>query len=221
MLRILVCLSFITVFAFSGCREERVEKVAVPTTPAAIPAKRTIVFFGDSLTAGQGLSREQAFPAVIEQKIQREQLPFQVLNAGVSGETTAGGLRRLDWVLRDAVHVFVLGLGANDGLRGFDLGETKRNLAAIVDLVRSKYPQAVIVLLGMKMPPNFGPDYTTRFENLYREIASEKRLPLVPFLLDGVGGITAMNQSDGVHPTAEGQKRMAENVWAVLRPLLR
>lgn len=194
---------------------------AAPPPPAVAPPK-TIVFFGDSLTAGYGLDAPErdAFPALIQQRIAAAHLPYRVVNAGVSGETTAGGLRRVDWVLRAPVDVFVLALGGNDGLRGIDPTVTRANLQAIVDRVRAKYPAAQIVLAGMQMPANLGPRFTTAFRQLFPDLAEKNHLTLVPFLLAGVGAVPALNQADMIHPNAQGHRLVADNVWRVLEPLL-
>jgi len=179
-----------------------------------------IMFYGTSLTAGLGLEQEQAYPALIQKKIDSLDLPYQVVNAGLSGETTAGGRSRLDWVLNQEVDVFVLELGANDGLRGVPVAESRRNLQAIIDAVREKNPNVKIILTGMQMPPNMGREYTRDFSNMFPELAEENDILLIPFLLENVGGIPELNQGDGIHPTAEGQKIMAETVWEVLKPEL-
>ena len=182
---------------------------------------RTIIFFGDSLTAGYGLdSPDAAFPALIQQKIDAAGLPWRCVNAGLSGETTAGGLRRLDWILRQPVDIFVIELGANDGLRGIPVESSRANLQAMIDRIRGRYPHVIVVLAGMKLPPNLGGDYTLRFAAMYPDLARANHLTLVPFLLDGVGGVTSLNQADGIHPTAEGHQIVAETVWRVLQPLL-
>jgi acyl-CoA thioesterase-1 len=190
--------------------------------PAARAAEtKTILFFGDSLTAGLGLaSPGQAYPALIQKKIDAAGLPWRVVNAGLSGETTAGGLRRLDWVLREPVAIFVLALGGNDGLRGLPPAATRANLQAIIDRVRARDPGVRIILAGMEMPRNLGPDYTRAFAAVYPELAAQNRLALIPFLLAGVGGRPELNQADGIHPTAAGHAIVAENVWKVLKPLL-
>ena len=179
-----------------------------------------ILFFGNSLTAGYGLDAEEAFPALIQDKLDSLGLPYTVVNAGLSGETTAGGKSRISWVLKQNVEIFVLELGANDGLRGIPLKETRQNLQAIMDTVRIKNPDTKIVLTGMQLPPNLGQDYTGEFKNIFPELAQENKVTLVPFLLENVGGIPELNQQDGIHPTAEGQKILANNVWEVLKPLL-
>ncbi len=182
--------------------------------------EKTIVVLGDSLAAGLGVEREAAFPSVIQQKIERAKLPYQVLNAGSSGDTTAGGLRRLAWVLKRRPDVFILELGGNDGLRGLAPEETEKNLRTIIDRVRAKNPKVKIILAGMQMPQNMGAEYRTAFESLFPRVATEKKVFLIPFLLDGVGGVAALNQADLIHPNVEGHKRVAENVWAILLPLI-
>ncbi len=183
---------------------------------------KTLVFFGDSLTAGYGLDDpDDAYPSLIQQKIDEARLPWHVVNAGLSGDTTAGGLRRLDWVLKQKTDMIVLALGANDGLRGVRFEATAANLRAMIERIRRQRPGTIIVLAGMKMPTNLGPDYTKAFAGIYPALAREYKLPLIPFLLEGVGGHPELNQADGLHPTVEGQKIVAENVWAVLEPLLK
>lgn len=183
---------------------------------------QTIVFFGDSLTAGYGLDDPftHAFPALIEQKVQEANLPYRVVNAGLSGETSAGGLRRVDWVLRQSIDIFVLALGANDGLRGIEPAVTRENLQGIIDRVRAKNPDVKIVLAGMNMPPSMGADYVREFAEVFPDLAKKNQTAFVPFLLEGVGGRRALNQPDQIHPTEAGHVILAENVWKVLRPLL-
>jgi acyl-CoA thioesterase-1 len=182
--------------------------------------KKVILFYGTSLTAGMGLDPNDAFPAVIQGKIDSLSLPYEVVNAGLSGETTAGGKNRINWVLNQKVDVFVLELGANDGLRGVPLTETKSNLQAIIDVVKEKNPHTKIVLVGMEIPPNMGEDYTSEFRSIFPDLAKKNKLELVPFLLQNVGGVKELNQQDDIHPTAEGQKILANNVWKVLKPVL-
>lgn len=183
---------------------------------------RTLLFFGDSITAGYGLDDPagEAYPAVIQGKIDAAGLPWRVVNAGLSGETSSGGLRRVDWILRQPVDVFVLALGANDGLRGVDPALIRANLEAIIAKVRARSPSAMIVLAGMKMFTNMGEDYTRAFAAVFPEVAARERVPLIPFLLEGVGGRPELNQGDGMHPTAAGDRMVADNVWRVIRPLL-
>jgi acyl-CoA thioesterase-1 len=181
---------------------------------------KTILFFGNSLTAGYGLDPSEAFPALIQKKLDSLNMPYKVVNAGVSGETSSGGDSRIDWILQQPVDVFILELGANDGLRGIPTTETKKNLQSIIDKVKAKYPEAKLVLAGMQIPPNMGKAYATSFMNLYPELAGENKMALVPFLLQGVGGEASLNLPDGIHPTAEGHRILAENVWSVLKQVL-
>ncbi|WP_372767984.1 arylesterase [Lutibacter sp.] len=181
-------------------------------------ATKTILFFGNSLTAGYGLDDvNDAFPAIIQTKIDSLSLDYTVINSGLSGETTAGGKSRINWVLNQKIDVFVLELGANDGLRGIPLKETSKNLQAIIDAVLKKNPKTKIILAGMQLPPNMGQDYIREFKTIFPELAEKNELHLIPFLLKDVGGIPALNQADGIHPTVEGQKILAKNVWAVLQ----
>lgn len=189
--------------------------------PVASARKQTILFYGNSLTAGYGVEPSQAFPALIGRKVDSAGLNYTIINAGLSGETTAGGRSRISWVLRQPVAVFVLELGGNDGLRGLPLAATRQNLQAIMDTVRRKNPQATIVLAGMQIPPNLGTEYTREFRDLFKELADKNKAILIPFLLEGVGGIAKLNQSDGIHPTPAGHKIVAETVWGVLQPVLK
>ncbi|MBE2214558.1 MAG: arylesterase [Opitutaceae bacterium] len=186
----------------------------------ATEARPAVVFFGDSLTAGYGLDPEEAYPAVLATRMREAGLTLDVVNAGLSGDTTAAGLRRTAWVLRRPIAVFVLALGGNDGLRGIPPQETERNLQAIIDAVRQAQPHARLVLAGMQSPPNMGPDFTTAFRDIFPRLAKKNAVPFVPFLLAGVAGVPELNQPDGIHPTAEGQRRIAEIVWPVLEPVL-
>jgi acyl-CoA thioesterase-1 len=181
---------------------------------------RTIIFFGDSLTAGSGLDPDEAFPALIQRKLDEAGRPWRVVNAGLSGETTAGGLRRLDWVLRQPVDIFVIELGGNDGLRGIPPEISRANLQAMIERIRARHPRVTVVLAGMQMPTNMGPDYTRLFAAMYPELAEKNKAVLIPFLLEGVGGVASLNQADGIHPTAEGHCVVAENVWRVIKDLL-
>lgn len=183
--------------------------------------RKTILFLGNSLTAGYGLDRAQAFPALIREKIDSLGWNFEVINAGQSGDTTAGGLRRLDWSLSRKVHVLVLELGANDGLRGIAPKVTRQNLQAIIDRTKEQNPNVKVVLAGMQMPPNLGGDYASRFRAIFPDLAKKNDALLIPFLLEGVGGVRELNLPDGIHPDAEGHKVVAENVWKVMKPLLR
>jgi acyl-CoA thioesterase I len=181
---------------------------------------KTIIFFGDSLTAGYGLDPDEAYPALIQQKLDQAGRPWRVVNAGLSGETTAGGLRRLDWILRQRVDIFVIELGGNDGLRGIAPESSRANLQIMIERVRAKYPHVVIVLAGMQLPTNMGPEHTRRFALIYPELARTNPITLITFLLDRVGGVPSLNQADGIHPTAEGHKIVADTVWRALQPLL-
>jgi acyl-CoA thioesterase-1 len=180
------------------------------------------VFFGDSLTAGYGLTdpTTDAYPALIQEKIEQAHLDWRVVNAGLSGETSAGGLRRIDWILRQPVDVFVLALGGNDGLRGISPAVTRSNLQQILDRVRAKNPKAKLVVAGMQMPSEMGADYTRAFQEIFPEVAEKSGAAFVPFLLEGVGGRSDLNQPDRIHPTSQGHAVVAETVWKVLRPLL-
>lgn len=189
--------------------------------PVASSKKGVVLFYGNSLTAGYGVEPSQAFPALVGQKIDSAGLNYTVVNAGLSGETTAGGKSRIGWVLRQPVAVFVLELGGNDGLRGLPLADTRKNLQAIMDTVRQKSPQATIVLAGMQIPPNMGTTYTKEFRGLFKELAMKNNAVLIPFLLENVGGIPKLNQPDGIHPTPAGHKIVANTVWKVLRPVLK
>ncbi|WP_239970531.1 arylesterase [Confluentibacter citreus] len=187
---------------------------------ATISKDKVILCFGNSLTAGMGLDVEEAFPAVIQHKLDSLGLSYKVINAGISGETTAGGKNRVEWILNQKVDIFVLELGANDGLRGIPPNETKNNLQAIIDVVKEKNPDTEIILAGMQMPPNLGEDYTTKFKTIFPELAEKNNIKLIPFLLENVAGIPELNQGDGIHPTVQGQKILAENVWVVLKDIL-
>ncbi len=179
-----------------------------------------VVFFGDSLTAGFGLDPDLAFPALVQELISERGWTYRVVNAGVSGETSSGGLRRIDWLLRQDVDVLVLELGANDALRGTDLALTAENLQGIIDRARDRYPDVEVVLAGMQVPPNLGADYTEAFAALFERLAEDNDAHLIPFLLADVGGVRELNLADGIHPNAEGHRRVADNVWAVLAPIL-
>lgn len=189
-----------------------------------IPTKRQdqkkIVFFGDSITAGYGINIEQAFPAIIQAKLDELEKPYEVINAGLSGETTAGGLQRIDWLLRLKPDIFMLELGGNDGLRGLSLDQTRANLKAMIDKIRAANKDTIIVLAGMQIPPNLGQAYTEEFRDLYAEIAQSEDVLLLPFLLEGVGGEKELNLSDGIHPNARGHEIVAETVWDFLAPLI-
>ena len=188
--------------------------------PLATPktTRQRIVILGDSLTAGLGLDPSQAYPTLVQQKIDADRLPFDVSNAGVSGYTSAGGLSRLDWAIGDGASILIVALGGNDALRGLPVHELARNLSTIIE--RAQARKIRVVLAGMEAPPNFGQGYVVSFHQVYPDLARKYHLPLVPFLLQNVAGIDTLNQRDGIHPTAEGARIVADNVWAVLRPML-
>ena len=207
----------------AGPAAEKPAATAAPAAPAPAATKATtkrLLFFGNSLTAGLGVEPEQAFAGLIGQKIDSLGLPYEVINAGLSGETTAGGRSRVGWILKQPVDIFVLELGGNDGLRGLPLSATRQNLQGIIDTVRRRSPGAQIVLAGMQIPPNLGPAYARDFKAIYQELATQNKLVLIPFLLEGVGGDRTLNQPDGIHPTPAGHRIVARTVWATLGPLV-
>ncbi|MEX0724142.1 MAG: arylesterase [Gracilimonas sp.] len=181
---------------------------------------KTILFFGDSITAGLGVDKSQAFPALIQNRIDSLGLNYEVINGGSSGETSAGGLRRIDWTLQRHIDIMILELGGNDGLRGIDLNSTKENLQQIIDKVQAKNPNVDIILAGMQVPPNLGQVYTRQFEDIYPDLAEENNLPLIPLIMDKIGGDEELMQSDGLHPTPEGHKVIAETVWERLKLII-
>ncbi len=221
--------SFFMMWLSSGCNYSApTEKPAIAPVPTLVEnekaefkeTRKNIVFFGNSLTAGYGVDPSEAFPALIQAKLDSLNLPYQVINAGLSGETSAGGNTRIDWILRQPLYIFVLELGGNDGLRGIPLSETSGNLQTIIDKVRGKYPSSKIILAGMQIPPNMGEKYASEFRTLFQQLAARNKIFLIPFLLEGVGGVPILNQQDGIHPNVQGHKIVAENVWKVLRPML-
>ena len=213
----------LAIAALAACKDSpRTASSSVPPAPAASETARArVVFLGTSLTAGLGLDASQAYPALIQQKIDSAGLRFEAVNAGVSGETSAGALRRIDWVLQEPLAVLVIETGANDGLRGQDIDSLESNIQAIIDRASAQRPRPRIVLVGMRMLSNYGSDYIRRFAAIYPELARRDGLPLVPFLLDGVAGVDSLNQADQIHPTAAGQRILAETVWRTLEPVLR
>jgi acyl-CoA thioesterase I len=219
-----VSIFMVSVLLFAACNNNKSsEQDAQNTTakPDSSSGEKTVLFFGDSLTAGYGLDdASQAFPGVVQNKIDSAKLHYKVINAGVSGETSAGGKGRINWILKQKVDVFVLELGANDGLRGIPVHETVQNLQSIIDTVKTKYPKAKLVVLGMQVPPNMGTTYAYSFKAIFPELAAKNNMALVPFLLKGVGGVPSLNQKDGIHPTAEGAKIVGNNVWDVLQGVL-
>ena len=212
----------LVVVALLGCGGEDRERAAgeAAPPPRAEGERGRIVFLGTSLTAGLGIDPESAYPALIQQKLDSAGLPYTAVNAGVSGETSAGALRRIDWVFREPVSVLVIETGANDGLRGLDPDTLRANLQAIIDRARRQQPELRIVLIGMRALPNYGFGYAGRFREVYTDLAEEHDLPLVPFLLDGVAGVQSMNQADMLHPTPAGHRVMAETVWEVLEDVV-
>jgi acyl-CoA thioesterase-1 len=194
-------------------------RLAAPARQSVAETRAEIIFLGDSLTAGLGLDVPLSFPSLIQQRLDQRGLPFAVVNAGVSGDTSAGGLRRLEWSLQGNPRVLIVALGGNDGLRGLPPEELKKNLAAIIEAGQRAGLQ--VILAGMEAPPNNGPDYTARFRRVYPELAKAYDIPLIPFLLQGVAGDPALNQADGIHPNPEGARRVAETVWSALEPVLK
>ncbi len=217
LLPVLVCLA-----ACSSQETSSPSETPVSEAPekASSSQKKTILFFGNSLTAGYGLDPSEAYPALIQEKIDSLGLNYQVVNAGLSGETTAAGAERVDWILKQEIDIFVLELGGNDGLRGIATTETEKNLQKIIDKVRAKYSEVKILLTGIEVPPNMGEAYANDFRQVFKKIAAQNKVVFLPFLLEGVGGEPELNQPDGIHPTAEGQKIVAENVWEKLKPML-
>lgn len=228
---------FITVLLLVSCGDSKTEtttKTQQPVTQSqdtvsgkkisesvTKEATKTILCFGDSITAGYGLDNtNEAYTGVLQQKIDSLGLEYTVINSGVSGETTAGGKSRIDWVIKQQPNIFILELGANDGLRGVALTETRSNLQAIITTVKEKSPETTIILAGMQLPPNMGSEYTTEFKALFKDIATKNNIEFIPFILENVGGIASLNQRDGIHPNVEGHKIVAKNVWEVLKPLL-
>lgn len=184
------------------------------------PKPKVILFLGDSLTAGYGITTDKAFPAIAGELLNRKGKTVKVLNAGISGDTSAGGLARIDWVLKQPVDVLFLELGANDGLRGLPVESTEKNLQAIIDKARAKNKDIRIVLAGMMVPPNMGPEYSGKFRDVFIRLAAKNRCERIPFLLEGVGGISQLNQADGIHPTVEGHKIIGERVAKVLEKMI-
>jgi acyl-CoA thioesterase-1 len=218
---LLICM---VCFSFSCNEDKKAEQqAAAKPTEEAAPAlkKKTIIFFGDSLSAGYGLDEPTlAFPGLIQRKLDSLKMDYQVVNAGVSGETSSGGVGRIDWILNQPVDVFILELGANDGLRGIPVETTAKNLQTIMDSVKSKNPSVKIILAGMQVPPNMGAKYANAFKAIFPTLAEKNKVALIPFLLEGVGGEPALNQADGIHPNEEGHRKVAEVVWKSLNGIL-
>src|SRR5687767_7325738 len=207
MVKVAAVLMMMTALVTAGCNSNDKKQAADGTNSntkdtARVTSTRTILFFGNSLTAGYGLDVSEAFPALIQAKIDSLNLPYKVINAGLSGETSAGGKNRIGWLLRQKVDIFVLELGANDGLRGIPVKETRKNLQDIIDSVKTKNPDTKMIMTGMQVPPNMGNAYATAFRNIFPELAKKNNMALVPFVLEGVGGVPELNQGDGIHPTA-------------------
>ncbi len=205
--------------ACGGAPEKKQEERKDTSTRDTV-ARKKLVFFGNSLTAGYGLDPEEAFPARTQTKIDSLGLPYEVINAGLSGETSAGGLTRVDWILQQKPDVFVLELGANDGLRGIPVESTRKNLQAILDKVKAANPAVKLVIAGMMVPPNMGATYARNFQSIFPELARNNNATLIPFLLEGVAGEQQLNLQDGIHPTAEGHQLVANSIWTYLQPLL-
>ena len=201
----------------SGSSTDKVSAEEMTSEDSKAEEVPVVLFFGTSLTAGLGLDTTEAYPALIQKKMDSLGMDYSVVNAGLSGETTASGLNRLDWVFKQNVDVLVIELGANDGLRGVSLKETKSNLEQIINTAREKNPEVKIILAGMQIPPNMGEEYTSEFRSLFPDLAEQYNLELIPFLLEGVAGDPKLNQEDVIHPTAEGQQILANNVWKVLK----
>ncbi len=222
-----ICL-LIAVFVIFSCEQKQKNEEAgqqQSTEPTTAPeeneqTENTIIFYGNSITAGYGLDMSEAFPALIQERLDSLGYNYHVINAGLSGETSSGGLSRIDWVLKTPVDVFVLELGGNDGLRGIPLDETEKNLGLIIEKVKQSNPQVKIIVAGMQIPPNMGQEYTDRFKGIFPKLAESQQTAFIPFILDGVGGIPELNLPDGIHPTPEGHKIVMENVWSALLPII-
>ena len=219
----LVCLWSVVACRKGDGNAGRASTQPIQPAPSAVPAdnRPVVLFFGTSLTAGLGLEPDEAYPTLIQRKLDSAGLAFRAVNAGLSGETSAAGLRRIDWILQQPVAVLVLELGANDALRGLELQAAKNNLQEIIDHTRAKYPDVRLVVAGMEAPPNLGARYTREFRQIFVDLARENHAALIPFLLEGVGGVDSLNQRDGIHPNVAGERIVARNVWKVLEPILR
>ena len=218
---LLFCLS-ISFFACQQAADKPKSEQSTTTDTPTTVTKKNILFFGNSLTAAYGLDDvSKGFVSLIQERVDSLNLAYRCINSGLSGETTAGGSQRVEWVIsQQPVDIFVLELGANDALRGLKVEESVKNLQSIIDKVKAKYPSVQIVLAGMEAPPNMGKTYTNNFHNIYPTLAEKNKLPLIPFILEGVGGVPSLNQKDGIHPTAEGNKIIVETIWTTLKPLL-
>jgi acyl-CoA thioesterase-1 len=219
--RFVLVATLVIVLPLTACSQPArpaVERVVVAKEAAPSSALPRIVFLGDSLTAGLGLAVEQSVPSLIQARLNAEGYPYEVVNAGVSGDTSAGGLRRLDWSLDGNVDVLVIELGANDGLRGLPVAQLKQNLDEIISRATSR--GITVVLTGMEAPPNYGPAYTSEFRQIFQDLANAHDVVFVPFFLEGVAGVADLNQSDGIHPNAAGARVIEANIWQVLEPIL-
>jgi acyl-CoA thioesterase-1 len=220
----LIILLFISSFGLFSCSSEKKEESKTQLEEAnsstVLSDQKIILFYGNSLTAGYGIDADDAFPGLTQTRIDSLGLDYKVINGGLSGETTAGGLSRLDWFLEDKPEIFILELGGNDGLRGIAITETKSNLLAMVDKVRAKFPETKIILAGMQIPPNMGQEYSNEFKEIFPAVAKEKNIALIPFLLQSVGGIPELNLPDGIHPTEEGHQIVFETIWPYIQPEL-
>lgn len=218
-------LALVTACGDSSKKPAADAQVPMQSTPAAAaeatPARKRVLFVGTSLTAGLGLDPDSAYPAVLQQLADSNNLRVTMVNAGLSGETSAGALRRVEWLLQEPADVVVIETGANDGLRGLDPDSTKANLVGIIRAVRAHNPDVRILLAQMEAPPNLGPRYTRAFHDVFLNVARDEAVTLIPFFLDGIAGVPEMNQPDGIHPTEEGARRAARNMWRTLSPLLR
>lgn len=219
-LRILGLILLASGWMACGSEEQKKEAQQEVAATQKKLADKKLVFFGNSLTAGYGLNPEEAFPSRTQVKIDSLELGYEVINAGLSGETSAGGLTRIDWILQQKPDIFVLELGANDGLRGIPVAETRKNLQGILDKVKAANPEVKLVVAGMMVPPNMGPEYAKDFQSIFPELAKTNNATLIPFLLDGVAGERSLNLADGIHPTAEGHQMVANSIWKYLQPLL-
>jgi acyl-CoA thioesterase-1 len=219
----------VAAIALSGCGRQNTpapadDQRAAPAASAAASSpdgsnRPKIVALGDSLTAGLGLLETQAYPSLLQEKLDQDGYSWEVVNAGVSGDTTAAGLQRFDWALQQGdVRILILELGANDGLRGLPVDEMKKNLAEIIERARDR--RIAVLLAGMEAPPNYGPEYASSFREAYRDLAHDYRLTFVPFMLDKVAGISSLNQSDGIHPNIQGTQIVADTLWTALRPMI-
>jgi acyl-CoA thioesterase-1 len=220
----LIILLFISSFGLFSCSSEKKEESKTQLEEAnsstVLSDQKIILFYGNSLTAGYGIDADDAFPGLTQTRIDSLGLDYKVINGGLSGETTAGGLSRLDWFLEDKPEIFILELGGNDGLRGIAITETKSNLLAMVDKVRAKFPETKIILAGMQIPPNMGQEYSNEFKEIFPAVAKEKNVILIPFLLENVGGIPELNLPDGIHPTEEGHQIVFETIWPFIDRLV-